>query len=239
MNSRIKYISLVIIMILALGLSACERAASQAPLEPLATPEVSGMELVEQMLATEGTEAVASPDGGETSPTEVPPLDALPPLEGEQQPPADAQPATDAQPAADAQPTETQEPAPTVVPAPQPLVETARPDTYTLQKGEFPYCIARRFNVNPRELMSLNGLSVAQSTALQPGLTLQIPQTGNPFPGTRALQPHPTTYTVQSGTETIYSVACKFGDVDPVNIANQNGLVAPYTLAFGQVLNIP
>lgn len=232
MNSRTKYISLVIIMILALSLSACERAASQAPQEPLATPEVSGMDLVEQMIATEGTETAANPDGGETSPTEVPPLDALPPLEGEQQPPADAQPA------ADAPPTETQEPAPAEV-VPQPLVETVRPGTYTLQKGEFPYCIARRFNVNPRELMSLNGLSVAQSTALQPGLTLQIPQTGTIFPGTRALQPHPTTYTVQSGTETIYSIACKFGDVDPVNIANQNGLVAPYTLAFGQMLNIP
>ena len=227
MNSRTKYISLVIMMILALGLSACRQAASQAPQEPLATPEVSGMDLVEQMLATEGTEAAANPDSGE-----APPLDALPPLDGEQQPPADAQPATDAPS------TETQEPAPAQV-APQPLVETARPGTYTLQKGEFPYCIARRFNVNPRELMSLNGLSVAQSTALQPGLALQIPQTGNPFPGTRALQPHPTTYTVQSSTETIYSVACKFGDVDPVNIANQNGLVAPYTLAFGQILNIP
>jgi hypothetical protein len=219
MKSRTKYISLVIMIVLALSLAACERSASPAPQEPLPTPEISGMDLVEQMLAAEGEDGL-----DDSEPTEGQPLDSLPPL-GEDQ-----------QPVEDAEPTE-QEPAPAV--EPQPLVETVRPATYTLQRGEFPYCIARRFNVAPSELMALNGLTAAQSRALQPGLVLQIPQTGNPFPGTRALQPHPTTYTVQSSTETIYAVACKFGDVDPVNIANQNGLVAPYTLTFGQVLNIP
>jgi LysM repeat protein len=71
-----------------------------------------------------------------------------------------------------------------------------------------------------------------------PGLVLKIPQSSKPFPAARALKAHPTTYTV-GGDETIYSIACKFGDVDPMAIAAANGLTAPYTLKLGQVLNIP
>src|SRR5215207_5419710 len=58
-----------------------------------------------------------------------------------------------------------------------------RPATYTLQRGEFPYCIARRFDVNPEELLSLNGLS--DGTIYYPNLSLRVPQSGS-FPGTRA-----------------------------------------------------
>jgi LysM repeat protein len=111
-----------------------------------------------------------------------------------------------------------------------------RPTSYTLQQGEFPYCIARRFNVNPDELLSLNGLSDSQ--VLQPGLALKIPQSGNTFPGPRALKAHPAAYTVGLN-DTIYSVACLYGDVDPMAIAANNGLASPYTLKVGQTLNIP
>ena len=72
---------------------------------------------------------------------------------------------------------------------PLPTVTTNRPASYTLQKGEFPYCIARRFNVDPAELLSLNGL--ASGDIYYPNLTLTIPQSGKPFPGTRALRSHP------------------------------------------------
>jgi LysM repeat protein len=57
------------------------------------------------------------------------------------------------------------------------------PATYVLQQGEFPYCIARRYNLDPGELLSLNNLYDWESQHLSPGLTLQLPQTGNPFPG--------------------------------------------------------
>src|SRR3990170_2194967 len=53
--------------------------------------------------------------------------------------------------------TTSEEPAPTAEPA-QPGV---RPATYTLQAGEFPYCIARRFNVNPDALLAANGITDA------------------------------------------------------------------------------
>ena len=125
-------------------------------------------------------------------------------------------------------------------PVPQIVVPTAtpgRPLSYTLHAGEYPFCIARRFNIFPQDLLTANNLS--NSELLQPGTVLTIPQTGNPFPGTRALHPHPSTYTVSLPTDTIYSVACYYGDVSPDAIAYANSLTAPYTVNVGQVLNIP
>jgi LysM repeat protein len=112
-----------------------------------------------------------------------------------------------------------------------------KPATYTLHAGEFPYCIARRFNVNPDELLSINGLTDGQ--LYYPNLTLKIPQTGNPFPANRALLTHPATYTVVAGTDTVYSVACKYGDIDPAAIASVNGIAVSAKLTSGQKLNIP
>jgi len=112
----------------------------------------------------------------------------------------------------------------------------SRPSSYTLQRGEFPYCIARRFDVNPEELLSLNGLS--DGTIYYPNLSLRIPQSGS-FPGTRALRSHPASYTVASANETISSVACVFGDVDPAAIAQANGISVGTALTSGQTLSIP
>ncbi len=96
-----------------------------------------------------------------------------------------------------------------------------RPAEWTLRSGEFPYCIARRFDVDPETLLSLNGLS--NGNIFYPGRTLKIPQSGS-FPGTRALRNHPATYTVASSSETIFSIACLFGDVRPEAIARANNL---------------
>jgi LysM repeat protein len=128
----------------------------------------------------------------------------------------------------------------TGIPGVTPIVTVAtvtpgRPATYTLMVGEHPYCIARRFNINPQDLLDLNNLD--DGDVLQPGLQLKIPQTGA-FPGTRALHSHPAQYTV-TAQDTIYRVACYFGDVDPTQIAAANGLTPPYALTPGRVLNIP
>jgi len=114
----------------------------------------------------------------------------------------------------------------------------SRPSTYVLKKGEFPYCIARRFNVDPDVLLSLSGLSSAQANSLSAGTVLTIPQSGS-FPGNRALASHPTTYTVSSSDETIYGVACLFGDIDPSAIAQANNLSVDANLTSGQSLSIP
>jgi LysM repeat protein len=117
-----------------------------------------------------------------------------------------------------------------------PLPPGVRPATYTLQSGEFPYCLARRFDVNPDDLLSINGLS--SGNLFMPGVTLKIPQTGN-FPADRALAAHPTTYTVSSSDETIFGVACRYGDVDPALLASTNGLTTSADLTVGQQLKIP
>lgn len=113
-----------------------------------------------------------------------------------------------------------------------------RPATYTLQKGEFPYCIARRFNVDPEQLLSLSGLTSGEANSLVTGTVLTIPQSGS-FPGNRALTAHPASYTVASADETVYSVACKYGDVDPNAIASANNISVSAKLTVGQVLQIP
>jgi len=105
-----------------------------------------------------------------------------------------------------------------------------------LQPGEFPYCIARRFNVDPDNLLSLNGLISGE--LFLPGITLKIPQSGA-FPGDRSLASHPTTYTVASTDETVFSVACKYGDVDPAVLASTNGISVSADLSAGQQLKIP
>jgi LysM repeat protein len=117
-----------------------------------------------------------------------------------------------------------------------PTATPGLPSSYTLRAGEFPYCIARRFNVDPGELLRQNGLGA--NTATSAGLTLQIPQSGNPFPGERSLKAHPTTYTVRAG-DTVNSIACQFGDVDPDSIAIANSLGDNRRVEAGQTLQIP
>lgn len=105
-----------------------------------------------------------------------------------------------------------------------------RPAIWTVKPGEFAYCLARRFDVNPNDLGVGSNLSV--------GDVVTIPQSGS-FPGERALAAHPTSYTVQTGGTGIYAVACLFGDVLPQDIATANGLSLDATLSAGQVLQIP
>ena len=113
----------------------------------------------------------------------------------------------------------------------------SRPASYTLQQGEFVFCIARRFNVNPDDILSMNGIFDSQT--IFPGLTLQIPQTGS-FPGDRALHTHPDTYTVSGNNDTtLNGVACYYGDIFPEAIASANNLPLSTTLSIGQMLKIP
>jgi LysM repeat protein len=148
---------------------------------------------------------------------------------------------TETSPAATPQATpQATQPPPTQAPTSPPVAVSSPtpglPATHQLQKGEFPFCIARRYNLNVSELLSLNGLGL--NTVVPVGFTLKIPQTGNTFSGERALKAHPTTYTVVSG-DTIYSVACTFGDVDPNAIIQANSLSQPYTLTPGSTIHIP
>ena len=112
-----------------------------------------------------------------------------------------------------------------------------RPNSYTMQSGEDLLCIARRFNADIAETVIINRFSNTRD--FYAGLILKIPQTGSPFAGSRSLQPHPATYTISSAEETLYSIACKFGDVDPSAIAAVNGLSFDAALPPGTTLMIP
>lgn len=226
-----RFLMLFIMVITIASLAACERPASRAPTDiVLATTEAPAFPLpgvtddVMGQLESFATQTAIAMSGGapEAQPTE-----------------------TEAPAAPAAAP---QEVSPTATPttAPQPSATVASitfasptpgiPSNYTLQKGEHPYCIARRFNVNPLDMLRLSGLSASGNYA--PGTVLKIPQSGGSFPGPRSLKSHPTTYTVGSG-DTIYSISCEFGDVDPNTLAAANGLSSPYRLEAGQKLTIP
>lgn len=128
---------------------------------------------------------------------------------------------------------------PTATPMPVIVAPTATPGlpaTYSLRQGEFPYCIARRYNIDPGALLRANNLT--SYSVYYGGMELKIPQNAGKFPGSRALLPHPATYTVKSG-DTFYTIACAFGDLDPEIIAYVNSLEVDQKPESGTVLNIP
>lgn len=229
-----RVVLLALVLMLAVVLAGCVQRAS--------TPPPTGG----------GTEEAKSPQTGATSDLmselEKAATQTLMAMQATQQPPASPVPAGET-PAAGTpagetpaggqtpqaeQPTAAVQPANTPVPVPS--ATPGRPASYTLQKGEHPYCIARRFDVNPLDMLQLSGLN--SGSTYYPGLVLRIPQGGGGFPSARSLKSHPTNYNVTSG-DSIYSIACEFGDVDPNAIVIANNLQAPYTLTAGQTIYIP
>ena len=218
-----RYIIFIVLVTSAIILSGCKLSASTPP-AVTETPD-SAMSTLEAELGSIATQTHVAGGGEiETAPT--------------QPPAADSTTTTSPETAPETAPEATQPPPPQPTPTPAPVFTATPgiPNSYQLQKGEFPFCIARRFNVNQTELLNLNGLGTGSIVPV--GFTLKIPQTGNTFFGQKALLKHPANYTVVAG-DTIYTVACKYGDVDPLAIAQANSLKAPYNLSSGQVLHIP
>jgi len=229
---RKHYLLLLVMMLLVISLTACERSASQAPQTVAsATVPEGGFPLpgstddVMGQLESFATQTAIAMSGGAApeSPTSAP----------AQETPAAAAPTPQAEattaPQAAVEPTAA---AAIVIPTKTP----GKPTSWTLQRGEHPYCIARRFDANPSDLLQASNLSSGSSYSV--GTVLKIPQGARGFPGKRSLKSHPDTYAVGS-RDTIYSIACDYGDVDPYDIAAANGLTAPYKLENGQVLQIP
>jgi LysM repeat protein len=232
------YLYLTLILVLVL-MTACERnvPGGDGPgTEPAGTEQASGTETIpvpSQMYIFQTQTAIATQGAGPgpSGPTaQTTPGGPTAPQTTQSAP----SPAVTAPPAA--APTQGGQPGPqqpVVVATAPPLVV---PDSYTLQTGEFPFCIARRFNIDPGALLRVNGLS--SYSVYYAGMTLRIPKGQGGFPGRRALMDHPTSYSVRAG-DTLSSIACAFGDVDPNAIAVVNNLTPPYRLAAGTVLQIP
>jgi len=219
-------VMLMLLGLLALVLASCKLPASKGPQTgqsgeefplPGETEQTSPIDV--GALATQTAQARP----GEVVPTQ-PPVETQAPTEPVVYPLPTDIPVVPTEPAATSTPIVYVQPTQGSIPA-----------TYTLQDGEYVFCIARRFDVNVSELLELNNL--APDTLVGPGLELQIPQTGDPFEGDRSLQDHPTTYTVQEG-DSLGSIACSFGDVSPELIMQQNGLSSS-DLTPGTELVIP
>ena len=241
-QKKTKIIFIIALIIVALAITGCER--SYEPIdETLATPVAEGDGFAEALpsdldgiLELGAQTATALAAGAGDAP--------VAPVETEESPAAVADGETpESEVEVAAEPTETVESpavatiAPPVATTAPPVSTVGKPASYTLQKGEFPYCIARRFDVDPSELLNLNNLSSAQAESLQPGLTLSIPQSGLAFPSARALNAHPVSYTVPQNM-TVYAIACLFGDVDPAAIVSRNGIADPNNIPAGTVLQI-
>lgn len=113
--------------------------------------------------------------------------------------------------------------------------------TYTLQEGDSLVCLGRRFNVSISQLLAQNGLSSPEEVSV--GDTVILPRSPSGWSlvdgyGRRMLVIHPATYTIQSG-DTLFSIACAFGDVRPEDIALQNQLVLGEPLTAGLTIVIP
>ena len=208
-----------VVILVALALAACERSASTPPPDEgeAAFPTLEGTQDPIEVVSEFGTQtavAQTAESGGEDAESSQP----EPEEPGEE-------------------PQATQEPEEKPEATPVPEKEYPVPKNYTLKKGEFPYCLARRFDISPGALLAANGLS--NSSVTYAGQTLKIPQDAGSFDaGKRALKKHPADYTVQAG-DTVYSIACLFGDVDPRAIEDHNGLSGAYTIQVGKVLFIP
>ena len=126
-------------------------------------------------------------------------------------------------------------PPPTSVPGAvsTPVVSSAIPGTYTVQRGEWIYSIARKFGITPQALVAANpGIN---PNLLYPGQVLRIPGGGGGTP----VPPSPggKTYTVQRG-DTLFSIAVRFGTT-VFALQQANNIANPNFIYPGQVLTIP
>ena len=137
-------------------------------------------------------------------------------------------------------------------PAGAPPTPAGEPTTYTVQRGDWFYTIARKFGATVEALQAANP-GINPNLVFQ-GQVLNIPGTGTAPPPSATLTPvasgpTPTTgpigtpvpklsrYTVQAG-ETLYSIALQFNTtIYALQIANH--LASPHFIYPGQVLVIP
>ena len=207
-----------ILIVLVLAVAGCTRSASKAPnMSPEVIDQVSTLLPVDQQIynATMTAQAIIEEFN---MPTQI--------VQNEQ-----------GTPVAITQMSPTAIPTPTPTSAPTPTLQAlTRPQSWAVQGGETVYCLSRRFDVDPGDMLSINNLYAG--SMLNIGDVLLIPQTGSWPGGDRQILEHPDTWTVTAG-ETVYEIACAYGDVWPEHIIQANGLTEPYDLSGIETLQIP
>ncbi len=213
-----KQLSALLLLLILIVFAGCTRAASKAPADsPLKAPDSTPL-VLDPIAATQTAQIVISQFNQPTLmvPNAKGTLIAI-----------TAIPAT---------------PAPIVTPTPEgptPTPVEMRPNRYTVRPGESPNCLARRFDVDPQELLKVNGLQ--EGSIINVGQELKLPLDTH-FPGERrvpgTVRPDPEGYWVSPG-ETIYMVACYYGDIFPEEIIEANNLKEPYDISGIKNLIIP
>lgn len=243
-----KYICLFLLALLLL--TACGAKDEYKPFEPLSKVTVSPEREAELQAAASGN-FQPEPTQVMVIPTEEPMI--VPTFdedsffaEVETEPKAVVIPTEEEpfepDPTATPVPTNTPTPVPTEPEPVNPYGTTSKGlTTYTLQAGDDLVCLARRFNLSVSYLMSYNRLE--SPDAVGAGDTIGLPRSGSAWTpmdgyGGRIVHRHPAVYTVQSG-DTMFSIACFYGDVLPEDIARVNGLILGEPLTAGTELRIP
>jgi LysM repeat protein len=174
-------------------------------------PDATGIFQTAQANSATATAQAAAPDVAEESPTAEP---TMPPTEV---PPTEIPP-TEIPPTA--------APAPTTAPS-------SGTTTYTVQRGDTLYSIARRYGTTVEAIAAANG--IANPSRIRVGQTLTIPGgTGSPAP---APSGGGTTYVVQRG-DNLFRIALRYG-ISYAYLAQYNGIADPSRIYVGQVLKIP
>jgi LysM repeat protein len=121
-----------------------------------------------------------------------------------------------------------------LTPVPPSNPPPGNPSTYTVQRGDWIYALARRFGVPVASLLAANpGIN---PNLLYPGQVLTIPSGSTPPPDPQ-VPPSGNTYTVQRG-DTLFAIAVRFRTtIIALQIANK--LANPNFIFPGQVLMIP
>ena len=203
-------LTIVVLIILTLGLTACTRSASTPPPETdeglpsgAQSETQATMDAVRSAILTQTAQALGDPISTST------PLPVSDPL---------VSPTPDPD-----QPTATPE---------------IQVTTYVVVSGDWIFKIAREFNVDPQAIIDLNE-ELANSGALVVGMVLKIPTsaTAPPTDGTETPIEGGTIHVVKSG-EWVWSIARLYG-IDPQVIIDANNLASPGTIYPGDELIIP
>ncbi len=116
----------------------------------------------------------------------------------------------------------------------QPPPATCSP-TYTVQRGDWFYALARRFGISVSALMAAN--PNINPNVVFPGQVLNVPCGGGTTPPSGGTPPGGNSYVVRTG-DTLFAIALRFGTtVYAIQIANN--LPNPNFIYAGQVLSIP